>query len=124
VNYNQKALEDLKRDYDAGSVRIQLELADQDIRAIISYAAAAKAQLEVIKNTKFRKVVYLGREHFTTRVEFYVGLRLIPDIPGGDRTHYPVLHSRRFKGNERKQAFEYADQLVKEHDAVLEKIGF
>jgi hypothetical protein len=102
-----------------------MDLAVNDVGKIIDFHTAARAQLKVIEKTSFKKVVRLQRQDWIKVVRYYVGLRLIPDVPDGVRVlDIEELSFRVFGGRERKQAIEYADQLVKEHDAVLEKIGF
>jgi hypothetical protein len=83
------------------------------------YLVAAHQQLRLIENTKFRKVVYLER-HKHDRVWWYVGLRLIPEIPEAGKVYYPVIGAERFSGNEKKAAREYAERLAEEYGAEVE----
>lgn len=113
MRYDQQALEELRRNFDRESVETCICLAERDLTDIQNYLKAAREQLQVIDATQFRKEVYFERRKIDNRVWYFVGLRVIPNVPGGERLSYPVIGAKRFPGNERKIAWAYAEQLAR-----------
>ena len=57
-----------------------------------------KKQIRIVSETKFRKVVRLRKLIGVKPVKYSVVLYYIPDIEGGENTHYPSDFFKIFKG--------------------------
>lgn len=124
---------------------------DRISKNITLYLAAITEQQEVVEATTFRPYVYLQRRtNYDNHIEYEVDLRFLPQIPeilnvinqperghlfliallrdegyGGDGFSFPRYEEqKKFKGQERRAAIAYAEELAKKHGAEIIKAGW
>jgi hypothetical protein len=125
-NYGERAREKLKENYDLDSVMRDIGWAERDIKEIAAFITAAKAQIEIIKDTQFRRYIKFekGHDHYRKKVEFSVSVYRVPQVAGNENLRVfesDINVSRRWVGNEhRKEAIEHAHALMERYpDAEL-----
>lgn len=117
--------QELKTYYSLQSLQSKLENALEDIEKLKAWARLIQDQIEVVKNTKFKYVVYLHRRvNWDGKVEFNVGVWHVPCVENWKMMYYPTVLAERFKGTERNKALARAKELVAEYGAELETQGF
>ncbi|MCL6557662.1 MAG: hypothetical protein K6U74_02445 [Firmicutes bacterium] len=117
--------QELKKNYSLKSLQSRLEDALEDIEKLKAWARLIQDQIDIVKNTKFKYVVYLHRRTtWSGKVEFNVGVWSVPCVENWKMVYYPTILAERFKGTERKQALARAKELVIEYGAELETQGF
>lgn len=111
--------EELARQYDAGYLTRHAISIEEEIKRLKDYVIKVYSQGRKSLATPVRKVVQVRKNKWgTTRIEIYVSLHHKPE--GVDNVSYPVTHSKKFYGSEKKAAREYRDALALEHGATVE----
>jgi hypothetical protein len=97
---------------------------EQDIEKAKRYINKAKERLELVKSIKWAPIVRLSRQKMN-KVYYYVSLHYrAADDPKKTYCPFGSDYSKKFSGNERKAAIEYAEKLAVELGAEIERNGF
>lgn len=119
MQYNTWRFEELRCNYSLESVRNYLHYAARDLALIRDYITAGEAQVKLIEQTPFHKVVCLNRSQYG-RVEYDVRLELRPIGITHPKVYFPTLDVKTFPGTKRHEAIACAKALVAEHQAEFE----
>lgn len=113
----------LSRNYDKDNIQGFLSQAKQNLRQVRQFIASCDKQLEIIKNTKFNKLVvieYVALQGF----QFYlVGCHHVPEIEEQEDIVYPVFDLMRFDEDEQLQAMQFAEKLAQLNRCEIKFIG-
>lgn len=125
--YGTQPREDLKRNFDAETIRRDIAYGERDIKDISQFITEARSQLAIIEQTKFKRYISVqkGHDYGLKKVDFSVSVYRVPQVPGNERlrVYEHGDDSRRFVGNDRRKEFItfVRDRMAKYPDA--ERIG-
>lgn len=119
---------DIENVWDLDELRRYEKYALQDIEQIKKYIEDIYKQAQVAAVAEMRPEITVERsKNYKGKVYIYISAKMRPVIDGvvSDK-HYLYLHSdgKRFDGNQRKQALEYAANLGRKYNTAVTKIGF
>lgn len=113
---------DLSNVYDPEFVVDCIKYAEMDKRKLENYINDAKSRLQMLNAMKWENVVTIVYSKFNRVHYFVAAIRRAVEDPA--ICYFLPDHSRRFPGNEKKAAVEYAEELAKKLNAKLMKDGF
>jgi len=117
--------EEIKGNYILSSLESKVEYDQGEIEDLRKFIEKVKAQIEVVKSTKFKPHVYLKRQDYYKPIQYYVGVNIIPEIEDLKGKIFPSEKCKRFVGGQhKKEVFEYAQELAKEYNCEIIKEGF
>lgn len=130
-HYDHRDFEMVSRTFKRKEIESDIDRAEQRKREAIEnadkYIAACQEQLRKIDETEFKRHIYVKRERnwAINKIQLFVGLLHYPDIEDGERFGWVELDTAKtFKGTERRQAREYAEQLAAEYGCEVKMEGF
>ena len=122
--YGEGARKKLPDQWDLQSLECDIGWGERDIRDIQQFITEARNQVEVIKQTAFRRFIWFnkGKDCYAKKVEFSVSVYRVPQVPGYEKIKvFEFEDSKRFVGNDKKkEAIAFVrEMLLKYRDAEL-----
>ena len=113
----------LSRNYNKDNIEGFLSQAKQNLKQVREFIASCDKQLEIIKNTKFNKLVVIECVTLQGFLFYLVGCHHVPGIEEQEDIIYPVFDLMRFDEDERLQAMQFAEKLAHLNRCEIKTIG-
>lgn len=118
-------VDELKRYYDYAARDI--ERAEEAIAKLKAYQMELHKHVQEVVQTHMKKVVVLRRSSSGNdgKVDFNVYVDMRPQLEKENRhVRTKQIHDKRFTGRERHLAIKYAEDLAKQYNCPIERLGF